>query len=188
MMGTGLSNFYEGKDKLEEYDALRESGALDYQIPGESQQNLTSAQMRATQGVDPASLNMFMQLMSRMSANQLTGFSDLGAGMGGVSNAYQAQIDPLMQLMAMDVQQRQANQEELMNQRGIMAGQKAQQWQLNVHEPGQQLFQLGMGLKTRGEDTWMAGMQQQNQDIESMMGMMMGQGGSGSDTAGSMFG
>ncbi len=173
-IGLGLSEYYEGQAMIDELEAR---GRPKYEIPEEIEQNLSQAQRMALEGLPEASKKMFVEEIQRAGVTAFARQDERGGG--GAVELYQAQVDASKQLLSADIQQRQANVGRLFQQRGMMAGQKAQQWQINELDPYEQELALAWGLRFRGEDMWRHGMQQQNEDIESMMGMMTGAGAMG---------
>lgn len=170
-IGVGVGEYEEGKAKLE---ALEAKGRPKYQIPDEVYQDLSHSQRMALEGLPEEQKKQYVENIQAGTQLGLEASGTRQSGLTGISDLYAGQVEAYRSVLAQDVAARQANQEELIDQRGIVAGQKAQQFQINELQPYIEQLQLALGQKQYGMDTWQAGMQQENEDIESMMSMMMG--------------
>lgn len=170
-IGVGVGEYEEGKAKLE---ALEAKGRPKYQIPDEIYQNLSHAQRMALEGLPEEQKKQYVENIQAGTQLGLEASGTRQGGLAGISDLYAGQVEAYRSLLAQEFTARQANQQQLIDQRGIVAGQEAQQFQINELQPYIEQLQLALGQKQYGMDTWQAGMQQENEDIESMMSMMMG--------------
>lgn len=118
----------------------------EYEIPQEVQQNLTQAQLMALEGLPAEQKRQYIQNIQRSMTSNLAALTGRKAGLVGVSGLAQTEADAYGNLLGMDAQARQANQQQLMQQRALMGDQKALQWQINQMQPYLQSYGEAQGL------------------------------------------
>ena len=95
-----------------------------YTMPGEYQQNLAAAQMRAAGGLPAASRQLAEQQAARGTASSLTKLQDRNMVATGVAGLAQAQADQANRLAAMDADARLRGDLQVANARVAIAGAK----------------------------------------------------------------
>jgi hypothetical protein len=108
--------------------------APQYTMPGEYQQNLAAAQMRAAGGLPAASRQLAEQQMARGTAAGLTKLQDRNMVATGVSGLAQAQADQANKMAAMDADARLRGDLQVANARVAIAGAKDKQFALKQQD------------------------------------------------------
>jgi hypothetical protein len=103
-------------------------------MPGEYQQNLAAAQMRAAGGLPAASRQLAEQQMARGTAAGLTKLQDRNMVATGVSGLAQAQADQANKLAAMDADARLRGDLQVANARVAIAGAKDKQFAIKQQD------------------------------------------------------
>lgn len=132
----------------------------EYEIPQEVQQNLTQAQLMALEGLPAEQKRQYIQNIQRSMTSNLAALTGRKAGLVGVSGLAQTEADAYGNLLGMDAQARQANQQQLMQQRALMGDQKALQWQINQMQPYLQSYGEAQGLIGAGTQNMAQGSQE----------------------------
>ena len=128
-----------------------------YEIPEEVKQNLTQSQMMALEGMPAEQQKLYVQNTQRGMAGQLRGLSSRKAGLTGVTAAAQQEQDSYQNLLAMDVQARNQNQQQLMQARGDMASFKDRQFDVNKMQPYMMKEMQAQGMMGAGAQNMMGG-------------------------------
>jgi hypothetical protein len=105
-----------------------------YTMPGEYQQNLAAAQMRAAGGLPAASRQLAEQQTARGTAAGLTKLQDRNMVATGVAGLAQAQADQANKLAAMDADARLRGELQVANARVAIAGAKDKQFALKQQD------------------------------------------------------
>jgi hypothetical protein len=179
-MIQGYQDRDEGIRRMKKLDA---QGRPTYEIPSHIYANLSTAQRFALAGIPEEQKKQFVENIERGLSTGLNQISQRGGT--GITNLFQAQADQYRGLLGQDAAARMGNIQGLMQQRGIMAGQEAQQYQINELQPYLEEKQFAQGLKFRGEDKIQAGWAEQHENIEAMIGSMTGAGMMGGGGMGS---
>ncbi len=106
-----------------------------YQVPDEIKQNLNQAQQQSIEGLPEAQKQQYLSNLERGSAYGLSEIGSRNGGLAGVAALNQNQNDAYGNMLSMDANARHANQNELMNQRNVMADYKGQAFQFNQVDP-----------------------------------------------------
>lgn len=110
------------------YQAVRssqiEANRPKYEIPDEIKQNLTQAQLNAIEGMPEDVRNRYIDQLTRTMATGLQALGDRRGGIAGVAGLARTATDANRDLAAMDAQQRQQQEANLMNARQTMANYK----------------------------------------------------------------
>ena len=114
--------------------AASKNKAPQYTMPGEYQQNLAAAQMRAAGGLPAASRQLAEQQMARGTAAGLTKLQDRNMVATGVSGLAQAQADQANKLAAMDADARLRGDLQVANARVAIAGAKDKQFAIKQQD------------------------------------------------------
>lgn len=105
-----------------------------YTMPGEYQQNLAAAQMRAAGGLPSASRQLAEQQMARGTAAGLTKLQDRNMVATGVAGLAQAQADQANKLAAMDADARLRGELQVANARAAIAGAKDKEFAIKQQD------------------------------------------------------
>ena len=127
-IGLGLTQGIGG------YLASRNLKAPQYTMPGEYQQNLAAAQMRAAGGLPSASRQLAEQQMARGTAAGLNKLQDRNMVATGVSGLAQAQADQANKLAAMDADARLRGELQVANARVAIAGAKDKEFAIKQQD------------------------------------------------------
>lgn len=149
--GTGIAQFLAGRK------ALRETKRPMRQIPQEVIANLTQAQIQALEGMPEEQRNLFIQDMQRSQQQAVRGLADRRAGIAGIPQLYQGELDSLNRLAIQDSQMRLQNLNNLTAQRAEMGRQMDTQFQLNEYEPFLNKMRMAEGLIGTGMQNAMGG-------------------------------
>lgn len=149
--GTGIAQFLAGRK------ALRENKRPMRQIPQEVIANLTQAQIQALEGMPEEQRNLFIQDMQRSQQQAVRGLADRRAGIAGIPQLYQGELDSLNRLAMQDSQMRLQNLNNLTAQRAEMGRQRDTQFQLNEYEPFLNKMRMAEGLIGTGMQNAMGG-------------------------------
>lgn len=149
--GTGIAQFLAGRK------ALRETKRPMRQIPQEVIANLTQAQIQALEGMPEEQRNLFIQDMQRSQQQAVRGLADRRAGIAGIPQLYQGELDSLNRLAMQDSQMRLQNLNNLTAQRAEMGRQRDTQFQLNEYEPFLNKMRMAEGLIGSGMQNAMGG-------------------------------
>ena len=149
--GTGIAQFLAGRK------ALRETKRPMRQIPQEVIANLTQAQVQALEGMPEEQRNLFIQDMQRSQQQAVRGLADRRAGIAGIPQLYQGELDSLNRLAIQDSQMRLQNLNNLTAQRAEMGRQMDTQFQLNEYEPFLNKMRMAEGLIGSGMQNAMGG-------------------------------
>jgi hypothetical protein len=114
--------------------AASKNKAPQYTMPGEYQQNLAAAQMRAAGGLPAASRQLAEQQMARGTAAGLTKLQDRNMVATGVAGLAQAQSDQANKLAAMDADARLRGDLQVANARVAIAGAKDKQFAIKQQD------------------------------------------------------
>jgi hypothetical protein len=114
--------------------AASKNKAPQYTMPGEYQQNLASAQMRAAGGLPSASRQLAEQQMARGTAAGLTKLQDRNMVATGVAGLAQAQSDQANKLAAMDADARLKGDLQVADARVAIAGAKDKQFAIKQQD------------------------------------------------------
>lgn len=114
--------------------AASKNKAPQYTMPGEYQQNLAAAQMRAAGGLPAASRQLAEQQMARGTAAGLTKLQDRNMVATGVAGLAQAQADQANKLAAMDADARLRGDLQVANARAAIAGAKDKQFAIQQQD------------------------------------------------------
>ena len=150
--GTGIAQFLAGRK------ALRETKRPMRQIPQEVIANLTQAQIQALEGMPEEQRNLFIQDMQRSQQQAVRGLADRRAGIAGIPQLYQGELDSLNRLAMQDSQMRLQNLNNLTAQRAEMGRQRDTQFQLNEYEPFLNKMRMAEGLIGSGMQNTMGGL------------------------------
>lgn len=127
-IGLGLTQGIGG------YLASRNLKAPQYTMPGEYQQNLAAAQMRAAGGLPAASRQLAEQQMARGTAAGLAKLQDRNMVATGVAGLAQAQADQANKLAAMDADARLRGELQVANARAAIAGAKDKEFAIRQQD------------------------------------------------------
>ena len=105
-----------------------------YTMPGEYQQNLAAAQMRAAGGLPAASRQLAEQQAARGTASSLTKLQDRNMVATGVAGLAQAQADQANRLAAMDADARLRGDLQVANARVAIAGAKDKEFAIKQQD------------------------------------------------------
>lgn len=152
--GYGIYQYQQAKKGLEQLGDRPE-----YEIPAEIYENLSIAERQALEGLPAEQKKQYIQNIERQSAAALGAGTSRKAGLANVGSVLQSQTDAQANLLAMDAQARREAQQLAMQQRSVLAGQKAQQWQINQLEPYLQSYAELKGEQQVGEQNVMGGVQ-----------------------------
>lgn len=108
--------------------------APQYTMPGEYQQNLAAAQMRAAGGLPAASRQLAEQQAARGTAASLTKLQDRNMVATGVAGLAQAQADQANRLAAMDADARLKGDLQVANARVAIAGAKDKEFAIKQQD------------------------------------------------------
>ena len=114
--------------------AASKNKAPQYTMPGEYQQNLAAAQMRAAGGLPAASRQLAEQQMARGTAAGLTKLQDRNMVATGVSGLAQAQSDQANKLAAMDADARLRGDLQVADARVAIAGAKDKEFAIKQQD------------------------------------------------------
>lgn len=155
---------------------VAERNRKQYEIPPEIAQNLTQAQAMALEGMPEESRQLAINNLRQAYSTGLAQAGTRKGGLTGVANLYEQTNRGYQQLAAQDAQQRLANQQNLMGQRGTMADYRNQAYQLNVLNPYYE--------KTAQSQAMMgAGIQNAFQSLQTGAGAFSGAGGGAKKSA-----
>lgn len=149
--GTGIAQFLQGRK------ALRNTKRPMREIPQEVIANLTQAQVQALEGMPEEQRNLFLQDMQRSQQQAVRGLSDRRAGIAGIPQLYQGELDSLNRLAMEDSRMRLQNLNNLTAQRAEMGRQRDTQFQLNEYEPFLNKMRMAEGLIGSGMQNAMGG-------------------------------
>jgi hypothetical protein len=127
------------------------------EIPQEVIANLTQAQVQALEGMPEEQRNLFLQDMQRSQQQAVRGLSDRRAGIAGIPQLYQGELDSLNRLAMEDSRMRLQNLNNLTAQRAEMGRQRDTQFQLNEYEPFLNKMRMAEGLIGSGMQNAMGG-------------------------------
>jgi hypothetical protein len=120
------------------YQAVRssqiEANRPTYEIPDEVKQNLTQAQLNAIEGMPEDVRNRYIDQLTRTMATGLQALGDRRAGIAGVASLARTATDANRDIASMDAQQRQQQEQILMQQRQNMANYKDKAWGWNEQQ------------------------------------------------------
>lgn len=134
-VGAGISalsggvKMFKGK-KQEEAGKKARAGLIkpQYQIPEEIKQNLKESELRALEGLPTAQKAQYVKDIERGQERALQAQADRKGGLMGIQAATQQATDAFTSLTSMDAQARAANQQQLQQNRMIMAQEKGKQY------------------------------------------------------------
>jgi hypothetical protein len=149
--GTGIAQYLQGRK------ALRNTKRPMREIPREVIANLNQAQVQALEGMPEEQRNLFIQDMQRGQQQAVRGLSDRRAGIAGIPQLYQGELDSLNRLAMQDSAMRLQNQNLLTAQRAEMGRQRDTQFQLNEYEPFLNKMRMAEGLIGSGMQNAMGG-------------------------------
>lgn len=141
---TGIAQYIKGR-KL-----AKENKRPSYEIPNEIKQNLTQAQMMALEGLPAEQKKQYVDNIQRSQNFTLGAMDDRKAGLTGLSSLMQNSNDAYRNLLSMDAQAKQANQQQLMGQRGIMANYKDKAFDFNKVQPYEAAAQAAQAMQGAG--------------------------------------
>ena len=150
--GTGIAQFLAGRN------ALRNTKRPMREIPREVIANLNQAQVQALEGMPEEQRNLFIQDMQRGQQQAVRGLSDRRAGIAGIPQLYQGELDSLNRLAMQDSAMRLQNQNLLTAQRAEMGRQRDTQFQLNEYEPFLNKMRMAEGLIGSGMQNALGGL------------------------------
>lgn len=150
--GTGIAQFLQGRK------ALRNTKRPMREIPREVIANLTQAEVQALEGMPEEQRNLFIQDMQRSQQQAVRSLSDRRAGIAGIPQLYQGELDSLNRLAIQDSQMRLQNLNNLTAQRAEMGRQRDTQFQLNEYEPFLNKMRMAEGLIGSGMQNAMGGL------------------------------
>ncbi len=141
------------EQKRYEFEARNALEAIE--IVDEIKKNMSQAQMQAYQGIPDEQKQEFLQNLARTSNFALGAMEDRKGGLAGLGTLVQNQNDSLMGLASADAAAKQANQQQLMQQRGIMAEYKDKAFDFNKVRPyeakaAESQALMGAGLQNIG--------------------------------------
>jgi hypothetical protein len=148
---VGLLQYLEGRKQARATRPLRE-------IPDEIFQNLNQAEIQALEGMPMEQRQRYVQDIQRGSQSALRAMGDRRAGIAGIPQIYQKELDSYGNLAGQDAMMRMQNQDRLAANRMEMARQKDTQFQLNEYEPFLNKMRLAEGLIGAGMQNFMGGM------------------------------
>ena len=131
----------------------------------------------ALEGLPTEQKQQFVENVQRTMQSGLRGLSERGTGLAGIEGLAQQQIDAFRTLLGQDVAARQANQAQLAQARGTMAGFKEKAFDINQMQPYIQDYLQAQAMMGAGSQNIMGGIQTAGQTA----GQMFGLGGGGGD-------
>lgn len=149
--GTGIAQYLQGRK------ALRNTKRPMREIPQEVIANLTQAQVQVLEGMPEEQRNLFLQDMQRSQQQAVRGLYDRRAGIAGIPQLYQGELDSLNRLAMEDSRMRLQNLNNLTAQRAEMGRQRDTQFQLNEYEPFLNKMRMAEGLIGSGMQNAMGG-------------------------------
>lgn len=127
--GMGAYKMYQGhKQKKAGEEALKGLVKPQYQIPEEIKQNLKESELQALEGLPAAQKADFVQNIERSQEKALQSSAERKGGLLGLQAASQGATDAFTRLTSMDAEARAENQQNLQQNRMIMANEKAKQY------------------------------------------------------------
>lgn len=110
-------------------------------ISPEIQQNRDLAGQIASQGYSDSAKNFATDSIERGLGSTISSAERTGQGLNSIQSAYSSSTDAFRNLLAMDAQQKLANQGVLMSANKDLADDKLRAWDYNVNQPFQTAFQ-----------------------------------------------
>jgi hypothetical protein len=127
--GMGAYKMFKG-GKQEEAGRKAKASLIkpQYQIPEEIKQNLKESELRALEGLPAAQKAEYVKNLQRGQERALQAQADRKGGLLGIQAATQQATDAFTNLTSMDAAARAANQQQLQQNRMIMAQEKGKQY------------------------------------------------------------
>lgn len=186
-IGATISNIFQayvGKKQLAAGQEL-EAGLErpEYEIPPEIYQNLSQAQRMALEGLPAEQKRQFVENVQRTMQTGLTGITERGGGLAGITSLAQSSTDAYRNLLGQDVAARQQNWAGLAQARSTVAGFRDVAFNINEMQPYAMDYMKAQSLMGAGMQNVMGGVQGIGQGIDQStnqaMQMMMLMGGGG---------
>lgn len=156
----GIIEYYEGKKQLEKAAELEaQTVRPTYEIPKSVQAYMSTAQQMALQGLPEEQRQLYLDQINRNASYSIAGNVDRNVGLQGVAAANSSLNDANANLLAMDSQQRIANQDKLQQARLAYGLYEDQAFEYNQNQPYQLNAAAVRALKASGEQAKYAGAQ-----------------------------
>lgn len=141
-MAGGLSNIFLGiYQGVQAQKYKNEAGTRpEYEIPDAIKSMMSTSQLLAAEGMPAEQRQKLVQDYERQMSGSLQGIADRKGGLTGVAAAGQQANDAATNIAVMDVNARQQNQKQLMQNQQVMGNYQDQEWMLNKFSPYQELM------------------------------------------------
>ena len=157
-VGMGAYKMYKGKQQEKAGEqALKGLSKPQYQIPDEIKQNLKESELRALEGLPSAQKAEYVKNIQRGQERALQSQADRKGGLLGIQAATQQATDAFTNLTSMDAQARAMNQQQLQQNRMVMAQEKAKQYG-EAKDYYQQDLQSAQAMIGAGQQNFMGGL------------------------------
>jgi hypothetical protein len=174
---TAGYKMYQGhKQKKAGEEAMKGIVKPQYQIPEEVKQNLKESELRALEGLPAAQKAEYVQNIERNQEKALQSSADRKGGLIGLQQASQGATDAFTRLTSMDAEARAENQQNLQQNRMIMAQEKAKQYD-EKKDYYQQDLASAQGMIGAGSQNIMSGVDTIGAAANTVIGAKMGAGG-----------
>ena len=155
VVAGGLSSAFGAYQYLKGQQLAKKAVRPTYDIPQELQNKMTTAQMMALEGMSEQERKQYLDNLQRVANFQMSEMGTRKAGLVGAAELGQTQADAVKNLAVESEKMRQENKRYLGQVQSEMAGQKAQQWQLNELQPYQSQIEAANAMQGSGiQNVW----------------------------------
>jgi hypothetical protein len=143
----------------------------EYEIPLEAKQNLSDAQRQSLEGLPAEQQRQYLENIQQAQAVSIDAMQDRRGGLVGAAGVQASATQGYKDLLAMESQARVQNQQQLMQQRDVMAGYKDLEWKTNVFDPATELKKQASADQGAAMQNLAAGVTYAGQGISAQQGV-----------------
>lgn len=161
-VASATATYQIGSSIYKKQKAKKMMEGNEYEIPLEAKQNLSDAQRQSLEGLPAEQQRQYLENIQQAQAVSIDAMQDRRGGLVGAAGVQASATEGYKQLLAMESQARVQNQQQLMQQRDVMAGYKDLEWKTNVFDPATEMRKqgdanLGAGIQNAAAGATYAG-------------------------------
>ncbi len=161
-VASATATYQIGSSIYKKQKAKKMMEGNEYEIPLEAKQNLSDAQRQSLEGLPAEQQRQYLENIQQAQAVSIDAMQDRKGGLVGAAGVQASATEGYKQLLAMESQARVQNQQQLMQQRDVMAGYKDLEWKTNVFDPATEMRKqadanLGAGIQNAAAGATYAG-------------------------------
>ena len=142
-VASATATYQIGSSIYKKRQAKKMMEGNEYEIPMEAKQNLSDAQRQSLEGLPAEQQRQYLENIQQAQAVSIDAMQDRRGGLVGAAGVQASATEGYKQLLAMESQARVQNQQQLMQQRDVMAGYKDLEWKTNVFDPATEMRKQG---------------------------------------------